>query len=86
MPQAYRARTGFPFLGFRVSPSGLRIRRSSFARARAGLLRRERAFRQGLLSEQELQASATSVLSHLERAPSRGLRRATLSAQAPAVW
>jgi retron-type reverse transcriptase len=76
--QIYSTRNGWPFLGFRVRPSGLRLRRDTWKRFRRRLGRKHHLLRRGLVSADELQQAASSMLAHVDRARSRGLRRATL--------
>lgn len=83
---AHRVRDGFPFLGFRVRPGGLRLRPSTWRRLRAGVAAREREYRRGRLDEATLAASVQSTLAHLDRADTRAQRRAWLARQPPVVW
>lgn len=84
--QVFATRAGFPFLGFRVSRAGLRVRRPTWRRMVKGLGRRERELRRGRLSEAELQASGESLVAHLRRADSLALRRAHFAREPPVVW
>jgi hypothetical protein len=84
--QVFATRPGFPFLGFRVSGAHPRPRRRTWRRMVERLRRREREFRRGRLSEEQLQASGESFLAHLRRADSLALRRAYLAREPPVVW
>lgn len=67
----------WPFLGFRVSPRGTNIRRSTWRRAQVGIRRLVHECRQGWMDEDELARRVLPRLSHLARGCSLGLRRAS---------
>ena len=77
--QVYATRTGAPFLGFRVGSRGLRIRRPTWRRFVQRLRRAEWEYRQGRRTASELAASVRSMLAHLDRVPTVGLRRRLLA-------
>jgi len=77
---------GFPFLGFRVYPRRLEVRRETFRRFKAGLRRAEWEHRTGRLGVAELAASVTSRIAHLDRARSRCLRSRFLETRRAIEW
>ncbi|MBU0754152.1 MAG: reverse transcriptase/maturase family protein [Planctomycetes bacterium] len=66
---------GIPFLGFRVFADRLLLRRETWKRFRTRLKQREWECRTDRLTDEELAESVTSMIAHLERASSEGLRR-----------
>ncbi|MEZ6189382.1 MAG: reverse transcriptase/maturase family protein [Planctomycetota bacterium] len=84
--QLYRSRDGFPFLGWRVRPRGLRVRSSTWRRLRRGIRARERAYRLGWLDEEALAAAGESVAAHLARGHTTALRRAWVARAPPVTW
>lgn len=73
--QISRTDHGWPFLGFRVTRTGLRLRRGTWKRFRAGVGSVFHDYRRGRLSLEDLVRSVECRIAHLERAPTRGLRR-----------
>jgi hypothetical protein len=78
-----RTRDGVPFLGFRVMPGSIEVRRETFRRFRAGVRHAEWEWRQGRLTTPALSARAQSRLAHLARGRSLGLRRAFFARSPP---
>jgi RNA-directed DNA polymerase len=56
---------GLSFLGLRVFPGTIRIRRENLKRSLAKIKTRQRQFKQGLLDEDKLYDSVQSVIAHL---------------------
>lgn len=75
---------GFPFLGFRVLPTHLRLTGARKRRLRAALRRLIGAFARGEQDECSHAARLTSLFAHVQRARTRGLRRAVLDELQPA--
>ena len=73
--QIHATRTGWPFLGFRVLPSGLRLRRQTWRRFVKRLGLRYHLFERGRLSLREYTASVECMIAHQRRADAVGLRR-----------
>ena len=84
--QVYRTDTGVPFLGFRVSAAGLRVRRATWRRFCRRLRRCEWEYRNGRRTRDDLRQSVGSMLAHIRRAPSLGLRRTLLERNEPVEW
>ena len=82
----YATRTGVPFLGFRVTPGGVEVRREGFRRFCDGVRRAEWLYRTGRLDAAALAASVTSRIAHLSRAKSLALRRAFFARAPPMEW
>lgn len=76
--RTYACMSGWPFLGFRVLPRGLEIRRVTWRRIRQRWLGTERAFARGAITIDDLTRSNGSRLAHLERGRTRTLRRKEL--------
>jgi retron-type reverse transcriptase len=79
-------RTGVPFLGFRVKPGGIGVRREGLRRFKEGVRRAEWLFRTGRITMDELRDSVTSRLAHLGRARSLALLRAYFARSPPMEW
>lgn len=73
--QIHRAAAGFPFLGFRVAPRGLSVRRATWTRFRRRLGERWHWLCRGQITTEEFAARVQSLFAHLDRAATRGLRR-----------
>ena len=73
--QIYDAATGWPFLGFRVRAAGLRIRRENWRRLKKRMGHVYHRYQHGLISLDDLVRSVECRVAHMERAPTRGLRR-----------
>jgi hypothetical protein len=67
-----------PFLGLRVFPGTLRLRRRKIRRFRDLARRRIAEYLAGERDEASLQASLGSIVAHVEMGGSPGLRRAIL--------
>ena len=65
---------GIPFLGFRIFPNLLRIRKENLKRTRRRIARRTEDFEKGLITETELAMSVGSMFEHLSFADSFRLR------------
>ena len=76
---------GLPFLGFRVFPRIIRIRRQSLERLSKKMKRRSSEYRHGEIEEHQLGNSLRSMFEHLAFADSLGLRRSMLGSRAGAV-
>ena len=64
---------GLPFLGVRIFPSTIRIKRENFKRSFARLKLREKEYTQGIISYGKYSASMMSLISHLTYWNSREL-------------
>jgi hypothetical protein len=73
-----RTAVGVPFLGLRVFPGTLRLRRRKIRRCRDLARRRIAEYLAGERDEASLQASLGSIVAHVEMGGSPGLRRAIL--------
>jgi hypothetical protein len=73
-----RTAVGVPFLGLRVFPGALRLRRRKIRRCRDLARRRIAEYLAGERDEASLQASLGSIVAHVEMGGSPGLRRAIL--------
>jgi hypothetical protein len=69
------AREGLPFLGWRIYRGLRRLRPENLRRTRRRLRHREWQHRNGLITEEQLAASARSVIEHLKRGSTLALRR-----------
>jgi retron-type reverse transcriptase len=75
-----RCTDGVPFLGHRITKSGLFPSRTLRRRVRVRLRENEEAHRQGALSDEALQRRTDSVLAIVHHARCHGWRRRTVSA------
>lgn len=66
---------GIPFLGFRVYPSLIRIKRENLVRMRKKIRKKEALFRRGKISESDLSQSVRSVVAHVSHVNSLAQRR-----------
>jgi retron-type reverse transcriptase len=82
----HATKTGVPFLGFRVKPGGIEVRRPGFRRFGEGVRRAEWFFRTGRLTAEKLRESVTSRLAHLGRARSLAILRAHFARSPPMEW
>jgi len=73
--QIFRTSGGWPFLGFRIRPGGLRIRRESWRRFQKRLGAVYHRYERGAVSLDELVRSTECRLAHMNRAATHGLRR-----------
>ena len=78
--------TGIPFLGFRVLPGRLLVRRETWKRFRKKLGLREWEFRRGLIGEDDLASSVLSMTAHLKRADTGALRKKFFAGRKSAAW
>ena len=66
---------GVPFLGFRIFPSLLRLKHRNLVHFSRKFRQKERLYKAGDLSEDELLRSAQSMLGHICHADTYGMRR-----------
>jgi RNA-directed DNA polymerase len=66
---------GIPFLGFRVFPQLIRIKRENLARMRNKIRKKEFQFKTGRLSERDLINSVGSIVAHVSHVNSLSIRR-----------
>jgi hypothetical protein len=78
-----RTAVGVPFLGLRVFPGTLRLRRRKIRRCRDLARRRIAEYLAGERDEASLQASLGSIVAHVEMGGSPRLRRAILVGEYP---
>ena len=76
--QIFPALTGWPFLGFRVGPRGLRIRRENWRRFQKRMGAVYHRYERGEVSLEELVRSVECRIAHMNRAATAGLRRKEL--------
>ena len=79
-------RFGVPFLGFRVLPERMEVRRETFRRFVSGVRGAESDYRAGRISDHELAASVTSRVAHLSRARTRALLVKTFETWPEMMW
>lgn len=68
---------GIPFLGFRIYPGVIRLNQRTLRRFRRQVRGREKAYRAGRLTTEELADSVASLFAHIAHADSLQLRRQT---------
>jgi retron-type reverse transcriptase len=73
--QIFRAASGWPFLGFRIQPRGLRIRRENWRRFQKRMGAVYHRYERGEVSLADLVRSVECRIAHMNRAATRGLRR-----------
>jgi hypothetical protein len=66
---------GLPFLGFRVFPSLLRIKRENIKRLKVKITQRETEFRRGIINEETYSMSLASIIGYIGFADSLNLRK-----------
>ncbi len=66
---------GIPFLGFRVFPQIIRIKRENLSRMKNKIRTRERQYKSGQLSERDLINSVGSIVAHVKHVNSLSIRR-----------
>jgi RNA-directed DNA polymerase len=71
-------RNGLPFLGFRIFPRLVRVKRENLKRVKGKLKKRKKELREGLITEERFVMSARSMFEHLSFANSFQLRSAML--------
>lgn len=64
---------GLSFLGFRIYPGVIRLQRSGWRRFRRKVIGQEERFQAGMIFEEKLLRSVTSLLGHVRHANSRNL-------------
>jgi len=69
---------GLPFLGFRIFPNVIRVKRENLKRAKGKLKERKKEFHKGLITEDRFVMSARSMFEHLSFADSFTLRNSVL--------
>lgn len=69
---------GVPFLGFRVFPATVRLGRAARLRFARRLRRKERAHREGRLSEEQLAREASALVAHVASAGTLAFRRSVV--------
>ena len=65
---------GLSFLGLRVYPRLIRLSRKGWRRFRRNVIQKEKLFRRGIISGDELSRSISSVVGHIGQANTRNLR------------
>ncbi len=76
-----RSSRGLPFLGFRVFPGLVRVRRENIRRLKGRMRDRQKALARGALTEEGFAESVRSLFAHAAFADSLGLRKALLAAE-----
>lgn len=66
---------GIPFLGFRIYPQIIRIKRENLSRMKNKIKRKEIQFKKGHLSERDLVNSVGSIVAHVNHVNSLSVRR-----------
>lgn len=66
---------GIPFLGFRVFPQIIRIKRENLSRMKNKIRKKENQFKKGHLSERDLINSVGSIVAHVSHVNSLSIRR-----------
>jgi hypothetical protein len=66
---------GVPFLGFRVFPGVIRIKRENLVRMRRKIRQKERLYLEGKIHERSLIQSVNSIVGHVAHVNSRSARR-----------
>ena len=66
---------GVPFLGFRVFPSLIRLKRENLVRMRRKVRKKEEMFLKGKISEESLILSINSIVGHIAHVNSKGVRQ-----------
>lgn len=66
---------GIPFLGFRIFPQIIRIKRENLTRMKNKIKAKEAQFKRGHLSQRDLINSVGSIVAHVEHVNSLSLRR-----------
>lgn len=66
---------GIPFLGFRVFPQLIRLKRENLSRMRTKIRKKEIQFKKGRVSERDLINSVGSIVAHVSHVNSLTLRR-----------
>ena len=66
---------GIPFLGFRVFPQIIRIKRENLFRMRNKIKTKEAQFKKGHISERDLINSVGSIVAHVDHVNSLSIRR-----------
>ena len=66
---------GVPYLGFRVFPGMIRLKRENLVRMRRTITKKEKLFKRGIITEKSLIQSVNSILAHVSHMDSLGARR-----------
>lgn len=66
---------GIPFLGFRIYPNVIRLRRENLVRMRKKIRLKERLYVEGKITEKDLILSMSSMVGHVSHVNSRAERR-----------
>ncbi len=66
---------GVPFLGFRVFPGIVRIKRENLIRMNQKIKRKEKLYLKGLITERDLTQSVSSIVAHVSHVNSLAVRR-----------
>ena len=66
---------GIPFLGHRIFPSLIRLKRENLVRSKRKIKRREKEFKSGDISEEKFINSIKSILAHISHGNTTNLRR-----------
>ena len=77
-PQVFPADQGTDFLGYRVFPTHMRVRKANVHRFKRQLRRMQEAYERGEMTWEEVTASVRSWLAHAAHADSYRLRRALM--------
>ena len=67
---------GIAFLGWRIFPGLVRLQRKAWVRFRRQVRRREEQYKYGMIDEETLAQTVTSMLGHVQHADSLAARRA----------
>ena len=70
---------GLPFLGVRIFPSVIRVKRANFKRSYRKLQKREAEYRKGLIDDRQYDCSVQSLVSHLRYWNSKALMRTIIT-------
>ncbi len=65
---------GIPFLGFRVFPSVIRIKRENLIRTRKKIRKKEQLYLDGKIPQKHLILSLNSIIGHINHVNSKGAR------------
>jgi len=77
---------GIPFLGFRIFPNLIRIKRENLIRMRRKIRLKEALFLKGKISERSLTQSIQSIVGHVSHVNSLGARRKIFEESLKLAW
>jgi len=77
--RVFRTAEGVDFLGYRIYPEFMRVRKSNVKRFRKRLRMMVRQYKEGSIGLQDIQCSINSWIGHVKHADSYGLRKEILS-------